>query len=544
MAASQNESPEEAYFNDLSQQMPGDSNAAEAEERRASQEDNGQLPKQKRIACVLCRKRKLKCDGQRPACATCTRLQHDCVYDEVRRKSGPKRGYVKALEARLAQVETLLKTQDEPASRKQQRKTGQDGSIGPGLDHIALGQDMQPAPPRTFNMSNTSAPSQSLLDGTNTAPAPNVIIEEPFSWDMIGLGLDEPLPAQDVINELNQIYFDKIQPSLPMIHRPRYYAAMNLAPHVRPPVALRYAMWANAASATDKYEGLHEHLYQRARKYMHQDEMKGHGETMVTLAHCQAWILIATYEFKAMYFPRAWMSSGRASRMAQMMGLHRMDGVMLDVKQCLPPPKDWTEREERRRTFWMAFCVDRYSSIGTGWPMIFDERDITSTLPSADSAYELSKPAKTGTLAKALEQVDLSQLSGFGGVVLMASLFGRNLLHLHRPGLDERDDDLNGEFWNRHREMDNTLLNTSLSLPDALRLPAAVGDPNVIFLNMSIHTSTICLHQAAIYKVDKNGLPSRMSSESKVRCLTAAGEIANIMRQASHMDVSSVGRMA
>lgn len=185
MAASQNESPEEAYFNDLSQQMPGDSNAAEAEERRASQEDNGQLPKQKRIACVLCRKRKLKCDGQRPACATCTRLQHDCVYDEVRRKSGPKRGYVKALEARLAQVETLLKTQDEPASRKQQRKTGQDGSIGPGLDHIALGQDMQPAPPRTFNMSNTSAPSQSLLDGTNTAAAPNVIIEEPFSWDMI-----------------------------------------------------------------------------------------------------------------------------------------------------------------------------------------------------------------------------------------------------------------------------------------------------------------------------------------------------------------------
>jgi hypothetical protein len=25
---------------------------------------------------------------------------------------------------------------------------------------------------------------------------------EPFSWEMIGLGLDEPLPASDVINEL------------------------------------------------------------------------------------------------------------------------------------------------------------------------------------------------------------------------------------------------------------------------------------------------------------------------------------------------------
>ncbi|KAK3088945.1 hypothetical protein LTR53_019879, partial [Teratosphaeriaceae sp. CCFEE 6253] len=68
---------------------------------------------------------------------------------------------------------------------------------------------------------------------------------------MIGLGLDEPLPNQDVVNDLNTIYFDKIHPSIPMIHRPRYYAAMNLAPHMRPPVCLRYAMWANAAAVTD-----------------------------------------------------------------------------------------------------------------------------------------------------------------------------------------------------------------------------------------------------------------------------------------------------
>jgi hypothetical protein len=27
-------------------------------------------------------------------------------------------------------------------------------------------------------------------------------VEEPFPWEMIGLGLEEPLPSQDVINEL------------------------------------------------------------------------------------------------------------------------------------------------------------------------------------------------------------------------------------------------------------------------------------------------------------------------------------------------------
>jgi len=62
---------------------------------------NNSVPKVKRTACVLCRKRKLRCDGGRPSCGTCARLGHDCKYDEIRKKSGPKRGYVKALEARL-----------------------------------------------------------------------------------------------------------------------------------------------------------------------------------------------------------------------------------------------------------------------------------------------------------------------------------------------------------------------------------------------------------------------------------------------------------
>lgn len=64
--------------------------------------NNADVPKPKRLACMICRKRKLRCDGNRPRCSTCTRLGHDCAYDEVRRKSGPKRGYVKALEERLS----------------------------------------------------------------------------------------------------------------------------------------------------------------------------------------------------------------------------------------------------------------------------------------------------------------------------------------------------------------------------------------------------------------------------------------------------------
>jgi Fungal specific transcription factor domain len=139
-------------------------------------------------------------------------------------------------------------------------------------------------------------------------------------------------------------------------------------------------MWTHAAAIMPKYQGLQGHFYRRSRKYVEQIEMQGHGEDIISVAHSQTWTLLAAYEFKQMFFPRAWMSTGRAIRLAQMMGLHRLDGVGLDVKQSLAPPKDWTEREERSRTFWMAFCMDRYASIGTGWPMIIDEKDVSIML--------------------------------------------------------------------------------------------------------------------------------------------------------------------
>jgi hypothetical protein len=161
-------------------------------------------------------------------------------------------------------------------------------------------------------------------------------------------------------------------------------------------------------------------------------------------------------------------------------------------------------------------------------------------MPASDDAFEKSKPMPTGSLDQAMKPGGVAGLQSFGAIVLTATLFGRNLLHLHRPGPDDRDSDLNGGFWSRHRDLENILLNTSLSLPDHLRLPSGLPDPNVIFANMCLHTSAICLHQAAIFKADKYRLPVNVSNESKVRCVTAAAEIASVMKMISHMDLSAV----
>jgi hypothetical protein len=166
-------------------------------------------------------------------------LGHNCAYDEVRRKSGPKRGYVKALEERLSkyltdplmavreskwaerliqfpleQVETLLKTQDPAVTTAEVSPTNFTAGQG-GVSGINLGS--VPAP--DFNVSNAAIGIVDNADRwgfSGESPQPPLndlgfgadmnmgigLDDNTFTWEMIGLGLEEPLPPQETIDEL------------------------------------------------------------------------------------------------------------------------------------------------------------------------------------------------------------------------------------------------------------------------------------------------------------------------------------------------------
>ncbi|KAK4057012.1 hypothetical protein OIO90_001912 [Microbotryomycetes sp. JL221] len=58
------------------------------------------------LACTVCRKRKLRCDGQRPECGTCVRLGHSCVYgDPIHEKLHER---IKDLESKMATLQLEL----------------------------------------------------------------------------------------------------------------------------------------------------------------------------------------------------------------------------------------------------------------------------------------------------------------------------------------------------------------------------------------------------------------------------------------------------
>lgn len=161
-------------------------------------------------------------------------------------------------------------------------------------------------------------------------------------------------------------------------------------------------------------------------------------------------------------------------------------------------------------------------------------------LPTSEEAYESSTEQKTPTLAEAMRPQQAAQLSSFAGVVLVVHFLGLNLTHLHRPEPNQQEHDMNGPFWKRHRTIDNDLMRTALQLPSSLRLPSGIRNPNIVFLNFALHTSTICLHQVAIDKAQKNQMSTVIIEQSRTRCVLAAAEIASVMRLTSHLDVAGV----
>ena len=143
------------------------------------------------------------------------------------------------------------------------------------------------------------------------------------------------------------------------------------------------------------------------------------------------------------------------------------------------------------------------------------------------------------TLTQMLTGGDPGKLSSFASVILMASIIGKTLTHLHRTeARDDAHDVENGEFWKRHRYLDHILTNTTVCLPSHLQLSGHNGDPNVIFLHMNIHSVAICLHQAAILKAEQNNLGPEIIKMSTDRCYMAAKDVANIWRMISNVDIS------
>lgn len=81
----------------------------------------------------------------------------------------------------------------------------------------------------------------------------------------------------------------------------------------------------------------------------------------------------------------------------------------------LPPPRDWSDEEERRRVFWNIFMMDRFCSISTGWNLSLTSADARRRLPCEGGLWEAGEPLEVPTPYFGLSESDQTSISNAGG---------------------------------------------------------------------------------------------------------------------------------
>ena len=176
----------------------------------------------------------------------------------------------------------------------------------------------------------------------------------------------------------DELFFERVHDCIPIMHQAQYDSWSNNATKTEQQICLQQSMWALAISASAQPISVGNLLYYDARRRLEELEAAGTSTQLLEVMQVQAWLLLAIYELVRVDFRRGWMSAGRAFRRIQLMRLHELDQV--DGPLANQSPLSWVQKEERRRTFWLAYLLDRYVSLSNGSPATLSEEVMPRTL--------------------------------------------------------------------------------------------------------------------------------------------------------------------
>ena len=183
----------------------------------------------------------------------------------------------------------------------------------------------------------------------------------------------------------DQLYFERVHPICPMIHQWRYMA-WNRHKGVSPArVCLRLAMRTMAAAMSAQYRGFSETLYMETYRLLEQSCQRS-SETpfppmneLLPIEKIQAWLLLTHYQALRRDEGQASLTAGRAFRLVQIARLHDLDAPDKNLStSCVAKfDRDHAELEERRRTFWVAFTLDRFLCWRNEGPLTLHEEAVS-----------------------------------------------------------------------------------------------------------------------------------------------------------------------
>jgi hypothetical protein len=342
--------------------------------------------------------------------------------------------------------------------------------------------------------------------------------------------------------DLDQSYFDRVHIFAPFLHRRRYFSWAREPVKSDSRTCLQFAMWTMAASLSAQFQHLSHSLYRDIRQLLEALDSKDNRMEHIDIHQAQAWILLAIYEFMRMNYRRGWLSAGRSFRLVQLMRLYEIDSPSnsLAEQTKVPSPGDWVEIEEKRRTFWMAYTLDRLVSMHNEWPLTLNEQVISTRLPAPELEFQSGRPVLTGFLSEAIASSDHAILSSFVECINLATICGRGISHRQRSTVERVYGDVSQDFWDRHQWLDDILTQRMQIL--SLHYPSASEqvDPMLLFTNMVAQTTVIYLYktiESMSWETDEYQI-SVLSYEKRAMC--AAREIVVLAKALSQLSYFKV----
>ncbi|PWY77013.1 C6 transcription factor [Aspergillus heteromorphus CBS 117.55] len=507
-------------------------------------------------ACEECRRRKVRCDRRRPQCQVCFETGIECKINTTRLPRGPRKGQLRTLRTRIAALERCLA--DQHPEINHQMASLFDGSL---IDCDSEEDPLRdlPALPGPLSLP-VLEPSSSEGRGTKSPRSPGSPSRPGLVSDLMRADLD-------------QLYFDRVHPFAPILQRWRYHVWAKQPKKTEAQMCLQYAMWTVAASLSAQFQSLRDRLYAETRRMLDTLDLQGPKTDATGIEQAQAWILVCIYEYMQLSPLQAWMSTGRCSRLVLGMRLYELDDPNSPVTMAREQEAvlvDWIGLEEQRRTFWMAYCLDRFISFHNGLPFTLNEQLITTRLPSPEEEFQSGQPTLTAYLSELMSisvpsmpfryphshhphhpqhhphhphhhhphiipppptppSSTLSDpLSSFTELILLATIVGRALTHptatphAHPAATPNTDTDT---FWTRHTYL-HSLLTTRIHI--LATYPQV--DPMLMFARIVAQSMVLFLHNVLESITWKTGDHLLGIIEFERLCVLAAHEVVALVK--------------
>jgi hypothetical protein len=338
------------------------------------------------LACIACRRKKIRCSGEKPACKHCLRSRIPCVYKVTTRKAAPRTDYMAMLDKRLKRMEDrvikLIPKESLPSV----------ANVGRSVVKPAIPGAL-PKTPTTKKRIAEEAFGNDLDDwskakGSDAAAAGLASRSKEKESDDTKLLTEgaESLPSKEIQEHLAEVYFDFVYgQSYPLLHKPSFMR--KLAQGKVPPV-LVLAMCAISARFSTHPQLRTEPCFLRGDTWgerAREIALKRYDAPNITILI--VYLLLGLHEFGTCQGGRSWMFGGMAQRMAYALQLHKENEYDPLVSEAERKPLSATDREIRRRTMWSCFLMDRFNSSGTDRPLFVHEQYIEVQLPVKEHLY-------------------------------------------------------------------------------------------------------------------------------------------------------------